>query len=144
MEGSRSALRRYTHLLGEIEGVYHDISLKLGMSDSVSKLLYTLFLSKNRCPLRLLCRQNGLSKQTVHSALRGLEAQGLVLLEPATGRNKDVVLTEAGRAYAQRTAARIAEMENSIFAAWDPEDVQRYLALTEQFLQALQSRAQAL
>lgn len=144
MEHTHNAIRRFNHLLGEMEGVYHDISLQLGLSDSVSKILYTLCIFENRCPLRLLARQNGLSKQTVHSAIQHLEADGLVLLEPADGKNKDVVLTERGKIYAAQTAARIVEIENSIFASWPPEDVQRYLSLTEEFLHALQIRAQAL
>lgn len=144
MEHTHNAIRRFNHLLGEMEGVYHDISLQLGLSDSVSKILYTLCIFENRCPLRLLARQNGLSKQTVHSAIQHLEADGLVLLEPAGGKSKDVVLTERGKIYAAQTAARIVEIENSIFASWPPEDVQRYLSLTEEFLHALQIRAQTL
>jgi DNA-binding MarR family transcriptional regulator len=144
MERACTAIKRYNHLLGEIEGVYHEISLQLGLSDSVSKILYTLCVQEDRCPLSVICRQTGLSKQTVNSAIRKLEQQGMVLLEPVSGKSKDVLLTEAGKELARRTARRIIEMENSIFQSWDQEDVQRYLHLTEGFLRALEQKAQQL
>lgn len=137
-------LTRFNHLLGEIEGLYHDISLKLGISDSSSKILYTLCVFDHRCSLRRLCRQNGLSKQTVNSALRQLEKQGLVMLEPSGGKQKDVLLTEAGIIYAEAMVSKIIAMENEIFAAWNPEDVERYLVLTEQYLLALEEKAHQL
>ena len=46
-----STIKRLNHLLGEIEGLYHDISLKLGLCDSISKILYTLCIYESRCPL---------------------------------------------------------------------------------------------
>lgn len=137
-------LKRLNHLLGEIDGTYHDISLKLGLSDSVSKVLYTLALHGNRCPLRLLSRQTGLSKQTVHSAIRMLERQGLARLEPADGKNKDVQLTKAGAAYAEQTAARIITMENRILERWTPQEARQYLDLTEKFLHDLQEEREKL
>ena len=41
MQHTHAQLKRYNHLLGELEAVYHDLSYQLGMSDSVSKILYT-------------------------------------------------------------------------------------------------------
>lgn len=37
MANGDSAIRRFNHLLGELDAVYHDLSFRLGMSDSVSK-----------------------------------------------------------------------------------------------------------
>ena len=133
-----STIKRLNHLLGEIEGLYHDISLKLGLSDSISKILYTLYIEEGRCPLSLLSRQNGLSKQTVNSAIRTLEEQGVVILESAGGKNKDVLLTESGKTFAKQTAAQIVEIENRIFERWSAEEAHQYLNLTEKYLASLQ------
>ena len=141
MEKACSAIKRYNHLIGEIEGIYHDISFRMGLSDSVSKILYTLCISDNRCPLSLVCRQTGLSKQTVNSAIRRMEEQGLVKLAATGRKSKDGLLTDDGKELADRTARRIIEMENSIFGSWKQEDVQHYLFLTEEFLHALQSKS---
>ena len=43
-------------------------------------------------------------------------------------------MTEKGEIFAQKTARRIIDMENSILSSWPKEDVQTYLELTERFL----------
>lgn len=139
--GSSKEMRRYNHLLGEIDGVYHEMSLKLGLSDSAMIVLYSICDSGSSCLLRDICRRSGLSKQTVNSALRKLEAAGAVYLEPVSARSKSACLTEAGKALAERTAERVIRIENDIFASWPQEDVKRYLELTEQFLLALREKA---
>lgn len=145
MSGSMGgAIRRYNHLEGEINAVYHRISLKLGLSDSAAIILYTICNSGDACPLRDICRLSGLSKQTVNSALRRLEADGAVCLEAAGPRSKTVYLTEAGKLLADRTARRIIQAENEIFAAWPQEDVETYLALTERFLSDIRKKADQL
>lgn len=35
-------MRRCNYLLGETEATYHEIALKLGLSDSAMKILYTI------------------------------------------------------------------------------------------------------
>ncbi len=133
-KSSLSSLKRYNHLVGEIDAVYHEASLKLGMSDSVSKILYTICNVGSSCLLHDICKQTGLSKQTVHSAIRNLEAKEMVTLELVGGKAKKVCLTEKGEIFAQKTARRLIDMENSILSSWPKEDVQTYLELTERFL----------
>ena len=70
MQGA-AAIKRLNHLVGELEGAYHEASYLLGMSDSVSLVLYTLCTHGRSCPLHEICGQTGLSKQTVNSAVRG-------------------------------------------------------------------------
>ncbi len=134
-------MRRYNHLLGETEAVYHEMSLKLGLSDSAMIILYTICDSGTSCLLQDICRKSGLSKQTINSALRKLESQGIVCLEPAGPKNKNVCLTVNGKILADQTAGRIIKAENEIFDSWSGEDVQKYLELMEKFLVALKGKA---
>lgn len=143
MEGN-SAIKRYNHLLGELESVYHDASLLLGMSDSVSQILYTICISGGRCPLHEICRQCGLSKQTVNSAVRKLEKEGIIYLEAVDGKAKRVCLTAVGEVYAAGTAQEIIRMENEILDAWTPEEVEQYVALAERFLMGMREQVEAL
>ena len=141
---SSKAIKRYNHLSGEIDAVYHEMSFKLGLSDSAMIVLYTICDRGSPCPLRKICRCSGLSKQTVNSALRKLETEGAVYLKPVSARSKSVCLTEAGQALAVRTAGKIIEIENDIFASWPREDVEQYLELTERFLLALREQARGI
>lgn len=141
---SQDSLNRFNYLFGETEALYHEMSHKLGLADSAMKILYTVCDTGEPCPLQEVCRRSGLSKQTVNSALRKLEGEGVLYLQSTGSRGKQVCLTEAGRALAARTVVRIIEMENAVLAGWDPRDVQAYLAFTERFLTDLKARASAL
>ena len=129
MQYTSRDLRRYNHLLQETDAVYHEMAQHWGLPDSVMGVLYTLCDAGGRCSVREVCRLGGMSKQTVNSALRRMEREGLIYLE-AAGRGKDVCLTEAGEGLACRTALRVIQAENQVFAAWPQADVEQYLALT--------------
>lgn len=128
-------LKRYNYLLSETESAYHEAASRLGLPESSMIVLYAICNVGTSCPLRDICRNAGISKQTINSALRRLEADGIVYLENTDGRNKTVCLTEEGQKLAGRTAAKVIAIENDIFASWAKEDVERYLALTERYLQ---------
>lgn len=139
---SSKHLKRYNYLASEIDVAYHEISQKLGIADSVSILLYTICDLGDPCPLKSICRSSGISKQTVNSALRKLEAEGILYLEPDGRKNKIVCLTEKGRALADRTAGKIMEIENDIFSSWPTEDAEKYLELAERYLHDFKKRSQ--
>ncbi len=135
-----STMRRFNQLLGETDRVYHEASVRLGVSDSEMNVLYALCGGEGRCPLRDICRQYGVSKQTINSAVRKLEAAGMIYLESSGSRSKDACLTEKGWALARRTAVPLMELESEIFAAWTPEEVEQYLRLTQRYLDAFRER----
>lgn len=138
-------MKRFNHLLGELDAVYHEMALKLGLSDSVMRILYTIYNNgKADCPLQDICRSCGLPKQTVNSALRKLEGEGILYLKPAGPKNKNVRLTEEGLLLAEQTAGRILHAEDDILSSWPKEDVEKYLALTEDFLYALAEKSKNL
>lgn len=137
-------MRRFNHLLGEINGTYHEAAVKLGLSDSVMAVLYTLCSEGEPCPLQEIVRQSGLSKQTVNSAIRKLEHEGVVYLEPAGGRGKDVCLTELGRETVRRRVLPLMEIENEVYSSWPRGELLGYLELTERFLAALKEKTKGL
>lgn len=146
MTHSSKALKRFNHLLSETDAAYHEASARLGLPDSVMQILYTVcdYGGGFRCPLREVCIRTGISKQTINSALRRLEADGFVRLEQAGAKNKDICLTEQGIRLAERTAVRIMEAENAVLASWPREDVEAYLALTEKYLTAFRKETEKL
>ena len=62
-------------------------------------------------------------------------------LEAAGAKNKNLCLTEEGKRLAERTAIRIMKAENEIFASWEQEEVEQYLALTERFLKEIKEKS---
>lgn len=136
-------MKRFNHLIGESSAVYHTASLKLGLSDSVMQILYTICDFGESCLLTDICRLTGLTKQTVNSAIRNLERDGIVCLEPVNSKSKKVKLTEQGLLFAEKTAVRLIKAENEIFDSWSKEEVIQYLALTERYLVALKEKTES-
>ena len=137
-------LKRYNFLFGETGAAYHEMYLKLGMSDSAISILYAVLETGESRPLQEICRCTGLSKQTINSAIRKLETDGILYLEISGPRNKTVCLTEKGKILAEKTAGKVIAAENEIFASWPQEDVEKYLELTEAYLIALKEKNQNL
>ena len=136
------AMKRYNHLMSEIEAAYHEISWKLKLSDSAMQILYTIYDNGTSCLLQDICHDTGLSKQTINSAIRKLERESIIYMEAVGAKNKKVCLTEEGKQFADQTAGRVIQAENEIFASWSSEDVQKYLDLTEAYLSALRKKAE--
>ncbi len=134
-------LRRFNRLVGETNAVYHELAQQLGLSDSAFQILYTLHDEGGACPLRDICAYSGLTKQTVNSALRKLEAEGSVTSESADARHKTVKLTPEGTALAERTVAQVIAIENDILGSWPEEALEKYLRLTEDYLIVLREKA---
>lgn len=135
-ERTGRSLKQLNYLFGEKEAVYHGFAVKLGVSDSVMKILYALYDNGDggRCPLREILRRSALSKQTANSALRKLEKEGILFLESDSGKTKTVRLTSAGKTFARKTAGRLMKMENEIFSEWSEGDMQKYIGFEERFL----------
>lgn len=136
----QSETRRYNRIISEIDEVYHEIAVKKGCSDSVMAVLYTLSDHDGNCRLTELVRMSGVSKQTINSALRKLEKDGIVCLEPAGGRSKRVCLTKKGAVVARETVDRVIEAEKEIYASWSKDEWDLYVQLTERYLCQLREK----
>lgn len=140
MMKSNAEVKRYNYLVSEIEAVYHEAAKRFGMSDSVMMVLYVLSSSEGACLLSALPYLTGISKQTLHSALRKLEGDGMVQTTTLGARKKVLSLTKDGEALCAQTVARLIEAENEIFDAWTTEERQQYLALTQRYLENIGER----
>lgn len=137
-------MRDLNYLLSEIDAAYHEASQKLGLSDSAMQILYVICNDGGACLLSEICSLSGTSKQTINSALRKLQAEGVVRLEALTGRRKKVFLTERGKALASGTVLPLMEIENEVFGAWTNRERELYLALTRRYLTSLREKIKEL
>ena len=133
-------LQYYNLLTSEIDEAYHNASLKLGLSDSAMMILYALCSRENPCPLLEIAKLTGISRQTIHSAIKELEAQGILTLESPGGRRKLVRLTEEGMELAEKTAGRLIKIENEIFDSWTGEELEQYIRLTGRYLEQFREK----
>lgn len=136
-------MQRFNNLSTEIDAAYHSAAMRLGLSDSAMAILYNLLAAGGECMICDIIQLTGISKQTVNSSLRGLEADGNVTLS-SIGRKKKVSLTAAGKALAEATAGRIIDIENGIFHSWTKEEKKIYIELTERYLTAFSAKINSL
>ena len=100
----REEIHRINYLTTEMEALYHQSSRKLGITDSVSIVLYTIYDNGETCLLSDIYKNSGISKQTINSAIRRLEGDGILFLKQYNSKSKKVVLTEKGKVYVKDTA----------------------------------------
>lgn len=80
-----------------------------------------------------------LSAQTVNSALKSLEKQGIISLEavPGNKKNKLVSLTEHGLTLTQRVIARLTDAERNAILSMTADERRTLLSLTEKYTEFL-------
>lgn len=135
---SDSGIKRFNLLMSKIDAVYHEVALKLGISDSVMLVLYTLCTCNGECMLKDIIV--GASKQTINSALCKLELDNIVYLKTFDGRKKKVYLTKKGRELVNDTVLRVIEAENDIFSSWSDEERSIYIGLTQRYLRDFKTK----
>lgn len=126
-------IHRINCLCSDLNTLYHQAALKLGISDSALIVLYMLHYKGDGCLLYDICRESGISKQTINSTLRKLEADGILYLQNDKGRTKRVRLTEKGKEYVAQTGARLFEAECRSFDDWTEDEIDLYLKLMEKY-----------
>ncbi len=137
-------LRQINYIMAETDSAYHEAAVKLGLSDSAMVILYTLYSAGAPVPLRQIPKLTGVSKQTINSALRRLETEGVVYLEAAGGKSKNICLTEAGQALCAQSVARLIRLENEILREWSREELTLWLALNRRYLNQFREKIKEL
>ncbi len=140
MHHTRDDLRKYNYLMSEIDGLYHEVAFKAGISDSVQRILYVVYYEKYRCLQSDIYKQSGVSRQTINSAIRRLEQDGIVRLEQGKGRNTVVCLTDEGIRFAKEKIEPLYRIEQEIFGSWSSEEMALYLNLTERYRDGLKEK----
>ena len=105
--------KQLMHILGEINGAYHDASVKMGLADSEMQILYSVHMAEGKLYPSEIARLCGMSRQTVASALRSLESEGILYLETGAGRSRPVRLTQAGEELCRERVAPVAAAEEA-------------------------------
>lgn len=132
-------MRQYYYLQSEIDAVYHEAAVKMGLSDSVSIILYTLCDCDGSCPLSNIGKLSGLRPQTINSAIHKMEKDDIIKIEAIDGKSKKISLTENGKRLAEKTVYKVIEIEDSIYAKW-PKEFDQYIETTNRFLIELKTK----
>ena len=103
--------RMYAYLSAEITSLYHEAAVKIGISDTVLNILYVLCEKEGQCLQRDIFRLTGISRQTINSAIRKLERDGIAYLKQGEGRNTMVCLTKKGSNFSTEKILPLFQIE---------------------------------
>ena len=137
-------IQRFTKITGEIDSLYHEAAFRLGQSDSVMTVLYTLLGTNGQCDISEICRLSGMRKQTLNSALRKMERDSLIYLKTSAGKSKTVFLTEEGFEAAVKSAGQLQTIEDETLKEWSQDEIDLFLRLAERFLSRFREQVEKL
>lgn len=90
--------RSFDRLYRKTDRLYYDMAHTCGLSESAYWVMYAIYASGGTATVRSLVEECVASKQTINSALRSLEAKGLVEMSFCEGSKKSKsVALEGGR-----------------------------------------------
>ena len=138
----REDLARLNQINKAMNDGYHEVSVRHGVNDSAFDILYSIYELGDGCLQRDICKVSYLAKQTVHSAIRKLELEGLIRLEQGKGRQMHIRLTEKGREKISQFIVPIVRCEEEAFQSFSEEEMQQMLSLYERYTKALREGLQ--
>ena len=119
------------------DSLYRGAAAAFGLSDCSMWVLYYLQNAEEPLSQQDLIGLMLFPKQTINSAVSGLVGKGYVTLEmiPNTKNRKRILLTDEGRAIAERTVLRMIQAEER--AVSKMSDIERFVSLYTEFFEHL-------
>lgn len=137
-------LKEFNRIYKKTNEIYHDIALRLGLSDSAFDILYSISELGDGCLQKDICNATCIPKQTIHSSIRQMEKSGYLTLSSGKGRSMHIILTDLGKSLLERTIYPVMQMEGEAFHCMTDEECQQMLALFGKYIQALGDAAKNL
>ena len=111
-------LREFNRLEKELNDLYHDVALKMGISDSAFSIFYILYTLGDGC----------------------LEKDGYIYLKQGRGRDKHIFLTESGRQFTEKHIIPVVQKENAAFTSLRLEEQKELLRLSKIYIENLKTK----
>lgn len=137
-------LKEFNRIYKKTNEIYHDIALRLGLSDSAFDILYSISELGDGCLQKDICNATCIPKQTIHFSIRQMEKSGYLTLSSGKGRSMHITLTDLGKNLLERTIYPVMQMEGEAFHCMTDEECQQMLALFGKYIQALGDAAKNL
>ena len=138
MEKHHAALAAYNDIFKELDDLYRAVARRCGLSDCAFWVLYALRESGRPMTQSDVCAAVYQPKQTVHSALKKLMAEGFLrLTEGRDRRSKYLTLTETGHALMARTVDDVVAAETAAMNTLAAEEQEQLLTLFRRYTTAL-------
>lgn len=137
-------LIEFNHIYKELNDIYREAAVKVGLSLSGFDILYSICEMGDGCLQRDISQTCCIPKQTVNSSIRKLEQDGYLTLEKGKGRDMHIHLTEKGQKLMEEKIYPVIEAENHAFSSMSELECGKMLELYEKYNTALKEKIQEL
>ena len=120
----------------EADAIYHEVAVRLGLSDSSFDILYAISRLGEGCTQKDISNEVLLSKQTLNSSIHKLANRGLLELH-VSGRNAHIHLTDEGRRLVKAKIDPVFEAEGRALDAVGIENMREFLRISKLYQDAL-------
>lgn len=131
---------QFNVILKQYDQIYRNAAKNFGLPYLSFLTLYVI-CQKDQCTQKDIATQIMFPKQSINSAIKSLEENGIVTLFQ-TGENKKekmIQLTSKGKTLAEKTAMKIVEAENKAFGVLLDSDLENFLELFKRILEAMKN-----
>ena len=134
-------LQRYYTLWREENAMYDDWAREQGLSSNSVWILYSLYEAKESCTQKSISQMWSIPKQTINTILKEFSANGYIELstDQEDKRNKLIVLTPKGNAYAGKIIEALHKRELFATERMGLDNITRTNDATERFISLFRS-----
>ena len=130
-------LEQFSILDKEIEEMYHEIALNAGLSDSAHVILYAIVELGDGCLQKQISQRFFISKQTLSSCVKKLEADNIIYLENGKGREVKLFLTNKGQEIVNKHIIPLRNKELEFFSSFSEEQFSKFLTVLRGYLNTI-------
>lgn len=130
----------------EVDDLYHNYSASYGLSEMAFWLLYIIWYMGDGCTQSDVCDIWFYKRQSINTALKKLETQGYLSLEPIPGnkKSKQIVLTEDGRKLSQKVIEPLIRAELNALETMNEQERELFVELSQKRVTAIRQNIKSI
>lgn len=133
-------------LNNEQNAIYHEVSVRMGISDSTLWILYVLYKEDGICTQKAICSDWYFTKQTINTTISNMVKKGYIQLEPIPNSKKEkgILLTKQGYALAKKTANELRKAEIAAYSKLTLAELEEYIRIHQKINNYLRETTEAI
>lgn len=139
-KSTENRLQEYNSIMKENDNIYRVLAKRMGLSECGFWILYMLRTDYTEPVQSEICNCLYGPKQTVNSALKKMEAEGIIELIPGTDRrSKKILLTEQGTKLCENTVDRVIGIELQALNHLTEKEQEQFMTLFRKYTDSLKT-----
>ena len=130
----------YNLLCNELELFYHQVAIKLNLSDSAFDILFIILDLGEECTQTDIYKSGRLNKQTVNSSVKQLINKDILYSESTGGKENKLYFTKNGKKFIDEKIMPMIKVEDDIYALMTEDEYQELVYLTKKYLDIVRDK----